>query len=893
MGARTLRNDKNMIKTDTVRGLNEKQVEESRNNYGKNVLTKQKKRSFIAAFFQNLSDPIIKILIGAMVLSTVLSIRDINIPETVGIAAAVLIAATVSTLSEYGSEKAFEKLRQEAESTSCFVIRNGTRMEIAESELVKGDLVLIGGGSRIPADCRVISGAVSVDQSPLTGESREIKKHPQGSDGNSFKKELALSLSDADALFKGCLCTRGECRATVISVGDATFLGGVAEKVQTESKPGPLKMRLSELARSISFIGYVAAGMVIAAYLFNAVVIDSAWNSTLMLQKVTDLKWMIKTVIDAVTLGVSVIVVAVPEGLPMMITVVLSSNMKKMLKNGVLVRKMTGIETSGSMNILFCDKTGTLTSGNMSVSKLITGEREYLSEKDLQKSEALSKAAAAIPYGLISSGKRTATEKALASFFKVGGKDRTKFFSDTVICPFDATKKYSACLLSSGGERKTAILGSCEKILLACDYYLSENGTVKIMDTSSRKRFENAIKNEADASSRVMAFAIGSRDNWNDTVRGMMSGLTLVFLISIKDRLRNGISKCVSEAKRAGVRVVMMTGDNKDTAAAIAKEAGIADRKESLILSGDDIGKMTDEEIASVLPRLSVIARASPADKLRLVEIAQNEGLVTGMTGDGVNDAPSLKAADVGFAMGSGSDVAKEAADIILTENSFRSITEAMLFGRTVFASIRKFIIFQLTMNFCAVGICLICPFLGIETPITVIQMLWVNIIMDTLGGIAFAGEVPLSEYMRRPPIKREEKILESSMVMQIFICASYTLLVCLGFLKIPGIRFFFCRHDDLYFMTCFFGVFIFCGIFNSFNARSPKRGLFDHIAGNKAFIAVILLVAIGQTAIIYLGGDVFRTTPLSLRDLFICALIAFSVIPADMIRKLFLKEQK
>lgn len=893
MGARTLRNDKNMIKTDTVRGLNEKQVEESRNNYGKNVLTKQKKRSFIAAFFQNLSDPIIKILIGAMVLSTVLSIRDINIPETVGIAAAVLIAATVSTLSEYGSEKAFEKLRQEAESTSCFVIRNGTRMEIAESELVKGDLVLIGGGSRIPADCRVISGAVSVDQSPLTGESREIKKHPQGSDGNSFKKELALSLSDADALFKGCLCTRGECRATVISVGDATFLGGVAEKVQTESKPGPLKMRLSELARSISFIGYVAAGMVIAAYLFNAVVIDSAWNSTLMLQKVTDLKWMIKTVIDAVTLGVSVIVVAVPEGLPMMITVVLSSNMKKMLKNGVLVRKMTGIETSGSMNILFCDKTGTLTSGNMSVSKLITGEREYLSEKDLQKSEALSKAAAAIPYGLISSGKRTATEKALASFFKVGGKDRTKFFSDTVICPFDATKKYSACLLSSGGERKTAILGSCEKILLACDYYLSENGTVKIMDTSSRKRFENAIKNEADASSRVMAFAIGSRDNWNDTVRGMMSGLTLVFLISIKDRLRNGISKCVSEAKRAGVRVVMMTGDNKDTAAAIAKEAGIADRKESLILSGDDIGKMTDEEIASVLPRLSVIARASPADKLRLVEIAQNEGLVTGMTGDGVNDAPSLKAADVGFAMGSGSDVAKEAADIILTENSFRSITEAMLFGRTVFASIRKFIIFQLTMNFCAVGICLICPFLGIETPITVIQMLWVNIIMDTLGGIAFAGEVPLSEYMRRPPIKREEKILEPSMVMQIFICASYTLLVCLGFLKIPGIRFFFCRHDDLYFMTCFFGVFIFCGIFNSFNARSPKRGLFDHIAGNKAFIAVILLVAIGQTAIIYLGGDVFRTTPLSLRDLFICALIAFSVIPADMIRKLFLKEQK
>lgn len=875
-----------------MRGLTEKQVAGSRKNYGRNVLTKRKKRSLIAAFFQNLSDPIIKILIGAMVLSTALSIRDVNIPETVGIAVAVLIAATVSTLSEYGSEKAFEKLRQEAESTSCFVIRNGTRAEIAESELVKGDLLLIGAGARIPADCKVISGEISVDQSPLTGESREIKKHPRGSGGKSFRKDCAPSLSDADAIFKGCLCTKGECRAAVTSVGDATFLGGVAEKVQTESKPGPLKKRLSELARSISFIGYVAAGMVIVAYLFNSVVIDSAWNGNLMLQKVTDIKWMIKTVIDAVTLGVSVIVVAVPEGLPMMITVVLSSNMKKMLKNGVLVRKMTGIETSGSMNILFCDKTGTLTSGNMSVSKLIAGDGEYLSEKELKKSDSLSKAASVIPYGLISSGKRTATEKALASFFRASGKDGSGNNSDTVTCPFDATKKYSACLFSSGDQRKTAVLGSCEKILFACDYYLSENGTVKIMDSTSRKHFEKAIKKEADASSRVMAFAVGSRDIWNDTVKGTLSGLTLVFLISIKDRLRSGISRCVAEAKRAGVKVIMMTGDNKDTAAAIAKEAGITDEKESLVLSGDDIGKMTDREIASALPRLSVVARASPADKLRLVEIAQNEGLVTGMTGDGVNDAPSLKAADVGFAMGSGSDVAKEAADIILTENSFRSITEAMLFGRTVFASIRKFIIFQLTMNFCAVGVCLICPFLGIETPITVIQMLWVNIIMDTLGGIAFAGEVPLSEYMRRPPIKKEEKILEPSMVMQIFICASYTLLICLAFLKIPGIRYLFCRHDDLYFMTCFFGVFIFCGIFNSFNARSPRRGLFDHIAGNKAFITVILLVAVGQTAIIYLGGDVFRTTPLALRDLFICALIAFSVIPADMVRKLFLKDR-
>lgn len=851
-------------------------------------MSKKKRRSFLVQFISNLGDPIIRILIGAMIINIIFMFPNINIPETAGIAAAVFVAAFVSTVSEYGSEKAFDKLNEESSKSTCVVLKDGKMKEVSDSSLVCGDVILIEGGSMIPADAVIISGNISVSQAPLTGESVEIKKSaaPGASRYFTVYEGMKLSASDPHQVFKGCLCTGGEAVAVVCRVGDNTFYGSVAKELQKDSRPSPLKCRLSELAKSISVLGYIAAGLIMAAYLFNTFIIDSGFSLDIINERIHDLKLVASSLISAVTLGVSVIVVAVPEGLPMMITVVLSSNMKKMLKSGVLVRKMVGIETAGSMNILFTDKTGTLTTGNMTLSKIICPETVFSSSAEMSRNGTYKGLIPVISSGLISSGKKTPTERAVLSFFRKNQGDKRSVHI-TERLPFNSKDKYSACKYISGGAVKCAAMGAAEKLIGRCDSFTAQDGSVKIMDDKTRRFFTQSIYNETTASSRVLAVVIGDESEWEDLKGGSPSRLTAVMLLSIKDELRRDIKQSVHTAKEAGVHVVMITGDNRETAVAIAKEAGITDRDHDRVITGEEMAKMNDEELMSVMPRLAVVSRALPSDKLRLVELSGKMGLVSGMTGDGINDAPSLKAADVGFAMGSGSDVAKEAADIILTNNSFYSITRAILYGRTVFESIRKFIIFQLTMNLCALGVSLVGPFIGVETPITVIQMLWVNIIMDTLGGLAFAGEIPLSSYMRRPPIDRKEKILSSAMICQILFLGTYTLGVCLVFLKLPAVRGLLYRSDELYFLTCFFALFIFCGIFNSFNARAPRGGLLSHLAGNKAFIAIITFVAVCQLAIIYFGGEIFRATPLSTHDLAICALLSFSVIPADQIRKL------
>ena len=839
-------------------------------------------------FISNLGDPIIRILIGAMIINIIFMFPNINVPETAGIAAAVFVAAFVSTVSEYGSEKAFDKLSEESSKSTCMVLKDGKMKEVSDSSLVCGDVIIIEGGSLIPADAVIISGNISVSQAPLTGESVEIKKSaaPGASRYFTVYEGMELSASDPHQIFKGCLCTGGEAVAVVCRVGDNTFYGSVAKELQKDGRPSPLKCRLSELAKSISVLGYIAAGLIMAAYLFNTFIIDSGFNMEIINERIHDLKLVASSFISAVTLGVSVIVVAVPEGLPMMITVVLSSNMKKMLKSGVLVRKMVGIETAGSMNILFTDKTGTLTTGNMTLSKIICPEAVFTSAGEMSRHSAYKGLIPVISNGLISSGKKTPTERAVLSFFKKNQGDKRNVHI-TERLPFNSGVKYSACKYISGGAVRCAAMGAAEKLIGRCDSFTAADGSVKIMDEKMRRFFTQSIYNETTASSRVLAVVVGDESEWDDLKDGAPSRLTAVMLISIKDELRRDIKQSVHTAKEAGVHVVMITGDNRETAVAIAKEAGITDKEHDRIITGEDMAKMSDEDLISVMPRLAVVSRALPSDKLRLVELSGKMGLVSGMTGDGINDAPSLKAADVGFAMGSGSDVAKEAADIILTNNSFYSITRAILYGRTVFESIRKFIIFQLTMNLCALGVSLVGPFIGVETPITVIQMLWVNIIMDTLGGLAFAGEIPLSSYMRRPPIDRKEKILTSAMICQILFLGTYTLGVCLVFLKLPAVRSLLYRSDELYFLTCFFALFIFCGIFNSFNARAPRGGLLSNLAGNKAFIAIITFVAVCQLAIIYFGGEIFRATPLDYHDLAVCALLSFSVIPADQIRKL------
>lgn len=855
--------------------------------FGQNKITVEKRHSFAASFISNLSDPIIRILIGALAVNIIFMFRDINWPETIGIALAVFTATFVSTVSEWANEKAFDKLNTSSRSTFC-VIRGGVKMEIPDDALVCGDTVMICRGDVVPADAVIISGEITVNQAPLTGESRELKKTACRTFAAMFTvyPSTQYSASDPSTVFKGCLCTKGECEAVVVRVGDSTFYGSIAGELQKKSKPSPLKERLTELARSVSYIGYAAAALIIAANLFNLFFIDAGFDKFEILSRIQDLKYVASSVISSVTLGVSVIVMAVPEGLPMMITVVLSSNMKKMLKSGVLVRKMVGIETAGCMNVLFTDKTGTLTTGNMAVKSVFQSGSVFSSMESALKECQNVISPSVILSGLVSDKRRSPTEKAVI-------KNLGKFTKSIEIkqkLGFTSEFKYSACVFKSGEKSFCAVLGAAEKLLEASSNCISEGGFVKSLNTPLRNKYTDFIKSEASCSARVLTLAVCDGEYFSDIKEGRLHSLTAVMLISIRDELRRDIKSSVALAKKAGVHVIMMTGDNKDTAVSVAREAGIFNGLCNKVLTGEDVSCMSDAELKEILPKLAVVSRALPSHKLRLVEAASALSLVSGMTGDGVNDAPSLKAADVGFAMGSGSDVAKEASDIILTNNSFNSITKAILYGRTIFESIRKFITFQLTMNLCALCVSLVGPFIGFEAPLTVIQMLWVNMIMDTLGGIAFAGEVPLKKYMERPPRKKKERILSSSMIKQILFCGGVTLAMCIAFLKVPAFRDMLTCSSEEYFLTCFFALFIFCGIFNSFNSRSPDGHLFSHISGNKAFVAIITFVAIGQIAIIYFGKSVFRTVPLSMRDLGITCALSFSVIVADSIRKLLSK---
>ena len=371
------------------------------------------------------------------------------------------------------------------------------------------------------------------------------------------------------------------------------------------------------------------------------------------------------------------------------------------------------------------------------------------------------------------------------------------------------------------------------------------------------------------------------------------SGLSFISLLFIKDELREEVKDGIELVRKAGIRTVMITGDNKKTAMSIAKDAGIIFDDKDIILTSSELNNMSDVDVKKIIPRLSVVSRALPTDKSRLVRLSQELGLVVGMTGDGVNDAPALKKADVGFAMGSGTEVAKEASDIILLDNNFNSIVKAILYGRTIFKSIRKFIIFQLTVNFCAVFLSIVGPFIGVANPVTVIQMLWVNMVMDTLAGIAFSYEAPLLEYMDEPPKKRDEKILNSYMIHEIIFTSIYSFLLCIFFLKSPLIHSFFrSGKNDIYFMSAFFGLFIFMMIFNSFNARTSRLNIFANLLSNKVFLGIILFIVAVQVLLIYYGGDLFRTTSLSLKEIEIMLICAFSVIPVEFIRKLYLKSK-
>lgn len=870
------------MKTDTniLTGLTQKEVTNNKKIYGENRISKIEQTNFLKKFIETLGDPIIRILLIALGIKTVFLIKDFDWYETVGIVIAIFLASFISTISEYGSEQAFTKLQEEASKIKCRVRRDGIIKELNVEEVVVGDIILLEAGDKIPADGVLVKGEITVDESSLNGEAKE-----------QYKYALQGIPREENNVYRGTVVYSKNGIMIATSVGDKTIYGKIASELSEKSPDSPLKIRLRHLAKIISIIGYIGAFLVSLSYLFSVIFIRNHFDSTLIHQTLTNFSLMSGYILHALTLSVTIIVVAVPEGLPMMITLVLSSNMKRMLKNNVLVRKMTGIETAGSLNILFSDKTGTITKGKLEVVGLIDGAfHEYHSEHDLEKipklhhlfkksivcNNASTYDENRIPIG------GNITDRALLSFIKSEIYSCNKL----EVIPFNSQNKYSITKIKDQKLEKL-IKGAPEKLLDHCSHYYDSMGMKRRF--LGKEKYQSKIHGYTQKGIRVLALAIN--DNYD--LENTFYNLTLVGIVLIKDEVRKEAIGGIKLVDKAHIQTVMITGDNKDTAISIGKEVGLIKNNNDLILTSTELSHKSDEEIKKILPQLKIVARALPQDKSRLVKIAQSMNLVVGMTGDGVNDAPALKKADVGFSMGSGTEVAKEASDIVILDDNFLSISKAILFGRTIFKSIRKFIIFQLTVNMCAISLSIIGPFIGVDTPVTVIQMLWINMVMDTLAGLAFSFEPPLIEYMEEIPKKKEEGIINRYMLHEILFTGTYSSLLCVFFLKNPFIHSLFRNgSNDQYFMTAFFGLFIFIGIFNCFNARTNRLNLVANLFKNSIFVGTIIFIFIVQLILIYYGGDLFRTAGLTLKELEIMILIAFTVIPIDWIRKMLLRSR-
>lgn len=854
-------------------GLNNEEVAASRKKYGTNAISNKKKNSFFKLFIETLADPIIKILLIALAIKTIFLFHDFDWFETIGIVIAILVASLISSISEYGSESAFERLQEESSKINCKVKRNNSIQSLSIDDIVVGDIVLLQSGDKIPADGLIVSGEIDVDESSLNGEAIEVTKI-----GNLDNK-----------VYRGTVVYSKEALMQVKAVGNNTYYGKMTEELQETSPDSPLKLRLRKLAETISTIGYISAALVSFSYLFSEIVVQNNFQLPAILNTITNIPLMFKYILYVLTLSVTIIVVAVPEGLPMMITLVLSSNMKKMLKSNVLVRKLVGIETAGSLNILFTDKTGTLTKGELEVVSFITGTgKEFISEKELpQNSQYVNYLKYACIYNNSSyyddNHKPVGgniTDRSILEFIKTPLQKNIKKLKTT---PFDSIKKYSSTILDLQ-EPTNFIKGAPDKILPLCTSYLTLDGKKRTL--LAKDDIMNDIKRKTSNGIRAILLAYNDNYHYEELNR-----LTLIAILYLKDEVRKEAIEGLELVKKAGVQVVMITGDSKETALSIAKEMRLVTSDKDIVLTHQELENLSDESLKEMLPDLRIVARSLPQDKSRLVKISEELNLVTGMTGDGVNDAPALKKADVGFSMGGGSEVCKEASDIVILDDNFLSISNAILFGRTIFKSIRKFIIFQLTINLCAVSLSIIGPFIGIETPVTIVQMLWINMIMDTLAGIAFSYEPPLKSYMNEPPKKKEEPIINKYMYGEILFTGIYSSILCLIFLTSSTIRSFY-RYDptDKYFMTAFFALFIFMGIFNSFNARTTRINILSNIFKNKAFLIVTLIIVIVQLYLIYYGGELFRAFGLTLKEIQITILLAATVIPIDWIRKLIVK---
>lgn len=869
-----------------LQGLNKQQVEESRQKHGANTLTQIPPEPLWKKILEGFKDPMIMILLVALVIQVVLCFMgEAHWYEPVGILIAIMIANGVSAISENQQEGKASALKAEEEAKEVAkVLRDGKLMEIHVSEVVVGDLVYLQAGDKISADGEIVKGLVKVDQATLNGETKEATKTVNES-GEAYNTKDLLNRC---YVYRGTVVCSGEAYMEVKVVGDKTLFGELALEVQEDTRETPLQVKLAKLAKQISTFGYIGA-IAIVVGVFARTLLGGNIPNTFM-------EW-VNLSIEAITVAVTIIVCAVPEGLPMLTSILLSYQSMRMAKDNVLVHKINGLETAGSLSLLFSDKTGTITEGKLSVVEVATGNvRKFSSMKELPlplKDEVT------IGIGLNNSSSYSngsiiggnSTDRALMSFLVDAGVDANVAREDVRnFNAFDSAKKYSTVTINHNGKVVTYIKGAPERIIARCQTYLDENGAVKPL--TERNFLMTYMDEQAGRSMRLLGVAKCD----GDTADG--DSLTLVCVLAIRDNVRKEAVDAIREVQEAGIQVVMVTGDRKETAVAIAKEAGLLKHNTDVALTSAELAELSDDELKKVLPNLRVVSRALPTDKSRLVRCAQELNLVVGMTGDGVNDSPALKKADVGFAMGSGTEVAKEAGDITILDDNFLSIEKAILYGRTMFKSIRKFLIFQLTVNVAAVLTCFLAPLFGENEILTVIQLLVVNLAMDTLAAIAFGSEPALMEYMKEKPIARDASIVTGKMMSQVVVSGLYITAMCLCIRFVPALQHLLGAWstgvlDTTLLNSAVFATFMMAISFNAFNARTEHTNPFEHLERNKNFLLVIGALLVLQFLFVTFGGAVLSVEPLSWTAWLVCLLIAFLIIPIDIIRKAITSKKK
>ncbi len=875
-------------------GLTDKEVEDSRSKFGSNEIPDSEPTTFWEEFKETFGDPMIKILLAIAVLMIVMFFFGYaEIYEPLGTIVAVLIVAFVSAKTGVASDTKYRELKDSTKKDQCKVHRNGVVAVIDVDDIVVGDKVLLQSGDKIPADGILVSGDLRVDNSALNGEAEECKKNAVTEDVQLADDITGDTFVDGYSLFRGAVVFDGEGILDVRKVGLKTMMGKMAEEMQEDEPDSPLKVKLAKLAKQISTFGYIGAIVIAILYLAYFVTSEGGVSAFFALGMET----VVKKIVEAVSLAVVIIVCAVPEGLPLMISLVLMQNTSKMLDHNVLVRKAEGIETAGSLNILFSDKTGTITKGMLEVVDFFTADGKSIAIPELPKHErtkelldfAIGKNTQSMYDGEHRVIGGNATDQALMKFIGEATFRSLEADKENMVTKsqgFNSTNKFSQARIDRQG--KTFYKGAPERLLAQASKYLDGNGEVKEINQAALNEKIDALAAKA---MRVLAFGYSEQEMTENKIN---KDIVIIGLVGIRDDVRPEAREAIQEVQKAGIQVVMITGDRLETAVAIAKDAGLLRGSADKALSSAQLNEMSDDEVKKIIPHIRVIARALPTDKSRMVRLCQEMNLVVGMTGDGVNDSPALKRADVGFAMGSGTEAAKEAGKIVILDDNFKSIKDAIWYGRTIYHNILKFCKFQLVINVAAVVVSAIAPFFGVEEPLKVTHLLFVNLVMDGLGAIMLGNEPALKKYMDEKPRRRDESIVSKKMMAQILTMGAWLTFISFLYLKLPFFRNLFATEEQH--LTGYFVLFIVSALFNGFNVRDDKFGIFKGLNENTGFLKVFFTIILVQALIVNAAlvpftaftwiGNMFSCVPFGIQGWVAVALLAVTMIPVDLLRK-------